>query len=300
MNTKKGLLAVLIVLPALMAAKCTFGGEPFESPNNYTPYKLISKNDYPGEVTYKGNELTDKEGIIREYILKIEKYQNTKELKTTSNESFTYDLRTNGIGFFISMGANITFYADGYVDVDPPSSYSSLEDHYYYSFDQESATKLFGFISEYFTTGEQTRIENEEYINNFDMDYMFSLLDQKESVEITYAYPEKPINNTTSYTFDDNGELYSLIKNAHYSYSSGVFDERDLEHFNSVMIKEIPTNKDGWSFTINNLGFTRLYVRRADKYNREYIKIIESILDPNDRDAIFAKALEITNAHFGD
>lgn len=144
---KKGLLLVIGVLPCLTAFKC---GDSFESPKNYTPYKLLSKNDYPGEITYSNKKRTDTEGILREEILKIEKYKNIKELKTSSNKYFVYDLRTNGIGFFIDMGAVMTFYDDGYVDVDPPEGYSSLEDHYYYQFDQDKAYELFEFVASYY------------------------------------------------------------------------------------------------------------------------------------------------------
>lgn len=145
---KKGLLTILAVLPCLMAFKC--GGDSFESPNNYTPYELLTKNDYAADIFYQNNQTIDNEGVFRQEILKIEKYKNIKELKTTTESCFKYNVRTNGIGFFIDMGADITFYADGYVDVDIPDGYSSLKDHYYYSFDQDEAVTLFEFVFNYF------------------------------------------------------------------------------------------------------------------------------------------------------
>ena len=147
---KKGLLIVLAVLPSLMAAKCTFGGEPFESPKNYTPYKILSDNSSLGRLGYNNDYLDDYDNGVRTAILKITEYKNIKELKNTTSSCFAYNVKTSGIGFFLDMGADMTFYADGYVDVDIPDGYSSLEDHYYYQFDQDKAYELFEFVASYY------------------------------------------------------------------------------------------------------------------------------------------------------
>ena len=147
---KKGLLAILIILPSLMAAKCSLGGEPFESPKNYTPYKILSDNSSLGRIGYNNDYLDDYDNGVRTAILKISEYKNIKELKTTTTSYFTYSVPTSGIAFFLDMGADMTFYADGYVDVDTPDSYSSLEDHYYYQFDQDKAHELFEFVASYY------------------------------------------------------------------------------------------------------------------------------------------------------
>ena len=145
---KKGLLTILAVLPCLMAVKC--GGDSFTSPNNNTPYILISKNDSSAQISFQSMAATDDDGVIRSEILKIEKYKSLKEIKPTTKTFFKYSMKTNGIGLFTNRGADITFYADGYVDVDSLDSYSSLEDHYYYSFDQDEAVTLFEFVFNYF------------------------------------------------------------------------------------------------------------------------------------------------------
>ena len=63
---KKGLLTILAVLPCLMAVKC--GGDSFESPNNNTPYILISKNDSSAQISFQSMAATDDDGVIRSEI----------------------------------------------------------------------------------------------------------------------------------------------------------------------------------------------------------------------------------------
>ncbi len=286
---KKSLFAV-IILPILTLSSCSlFGNDSSESSKNYTPYKMLTKNTSTGTFTYQGEEVRDMEDIFRKEILKITDYKNVKELKTTSNDYFKYSVKTDGVGLTTNMGADFTFYSDGYVDVDIPDSYSSLKDHYYYTFNQEECDNLFSFVDEFHTDGKQIENEINELLDNFTIEHVFDCLDKKEYKTFTYYIDRdytKDINN--------NDELYSLMKNATYTYMQN--DERlDFNEVYRSNAIEIVDNDEEFSFGICKPNLAYINVSRTDKYSRTYKRVYTYSVNLEDINSIYAKVDEILN-----
>jgi len=270
-------------------ASCSLFNNDSESANKYNPYKMLTGNSATGTFKYMSDEVWDIENIFRNEIIKITNYKNVKELKTTSNDYFKYSVKTDGVGFTVDMGADFTFYSDGYVDVDIPDSYSSLKDHYYYTFNQDECDVLFSFVNEFHTDGRQIANEINTLLDNFTIDHVFTCLDKKEHKTFTYyasSDDKKDIN--------DNDELYSLIRNATYTYMQ---DDQHLD-FNEVYRSnaiEILDNDEEFLFGICKPNLAYINVSRTDKYSRTFKRVYTYSVNLEDVDNIYAKVDEILN-----
>lgn len=285
---KKSLLAV-IILPILTLSSCSLFSNDSETSKKYTPYQLLTKNRETGIFIYKGDEVRDMEDIFRNEIMKITNYKNVKELKTTSNDYFIYSIKTSGVGLTTNMGADFTFYSDGYVDVDIPDSYSSLKDHYYYTFNQDECDNLFSFVNDFHKEGRQIENEINVLLDSFTIDHVFTCLDKKEYKTFTYYIDRdyrKDINN--------NDELYSLIKNATYTYMQNDehLDFNEVYRSNAI---EILDNDEEFLFGICKPNLAYINISRTDKYSRTFKRVYTYSVNLEDINSIYAKIDDILN-----
>ena len=286
---KKHLILLTAILPSLMMASCSLFNNDSESTKKYNPYQMLTKNQSTGTFIYKGDEVRDMDYIFRNEIIKITNYKNVKELKTTSNDYFKYSVKTDGVGLTTNMGADFTFYSDGYVDVDIPDSYSSLKDHYYYTFNQDECDNLFSFVDEFHIDGKQIENEINELLDNFTIDHVFNCLDKKEYKTFTYY-----VDRDYKKDFNNNDELYSLMKNATYTYMQ---DDQHLD-FNEVYRSnaiEIVDNDEEFLFGICKPNLAYINVSRTDKYSRTYKRVYTYSVNLEDVNSIYAKVDELLN-----
>ena len=127
---KTTLLKPLIVITFLLTS-CG------ESPDKWSPDKALNRI-HPAErrtyVRVNDLETQDTDFAIGSAIKQIA-YKNEKKNKTDSINCFTYSFDVSG--YMFPRNCTMTFYADGYVDVNSPKK------HFYYSFDEAEALALY-------------------------------------------------------------------------------------------------------------------------------------------------------------
>ena len=108
-----------------------------ESPDKWSPDKALDRL-HPAErrtyVTVNELQVQDSDFDIGGAIMKIT-YKNEKKNKTDSINCFTYSFDVSG--YMFPRNCMMTFYDDGYVDVNSPKK------HFYYSFDKTEALALY-------------------------------------------------------------------------------------------------------------------------------------------------------------
>ena len=108
-----------------------------ESPDKWSPDKALNRI-HPAErrtyVRVNDLEAQDTDYAICSAIKQIT-YKNEKKNKTDSINWFTYSFDVNG--YMFPRNCTMTFYSDGYVDVNSPKK------HFYYSFDKTEAIALY-------------------------------------------------------------------------------------------------------------------------------------------------------------
>ena len=138
------LIASIGFMSATSLVACSLKDDYIETCN---PYK-VAYSDSCGseEVRYKNESFSYShyDMPIRNIIEDIHDFRYVTQNTTQNKNSFEYIAKHTAP---LGAGARyrMTFYDDGYVDVDMTSN-SKSKDHYYYRFDTEKATMLFNFI----------------------------------------------------------------------------------------------------------------------------------------------------------
>lgn len=121
-----------LILITLLLTSCG------ETSDKWSPDVVINRRDqreYRTFVKVEESQVQDEEFSIGRAISNAAPYKHVKKNKTTSSNSFVYSLDVSG--YIFPVGCSMTFYDDGYVDVDSPKA------HFIYSFDQEKAQSLY-------------------------------------------------------------------------------------------------------------------------------------------------------------
>ena len=135
----KSTLLKPLMLMTLLLTSCG------ESPDKWSPDKALNRI-HPAErrtyVKVNNLEAQDTDYAICSAIKQIA-YKNEKKNKTDSINCFTYSFDVNG--YMFPRNCTMTFYSDGYVDVNSP------EKHFYYSFDEAEALALYAYAVSFVT-----------------------------------------------------------------------------------------------------------------------------------------------------
>ena len=128
-----------------------------------------------------------------------------------------------------------------------------------------------------------------ELLDSFTIEHVFNCLDKKEYKTFTY-YVDRDYRKD----INDNNELYSLIRNATYTYMQ---DDQHLD-FNEVYRSnaiEILDNDEEFLFGICKPNLAYINVSRTDKYYRTYKRVYTYSVNLEDVNSIYAKVDEILN-----
>ena len=116
-----------------------------ESPDKWSPDKALNRI-HPAErrtyVTVNELQVQDSDFAIGSAIMKIT-YKNEKKNKSNSTNCFEYSFDVTG--YMFPRNCTMTFYDDGYVDVNSPKK------HFYYSFDKTEALALYTSVVSFVT-----------------------------------------------------------------------------------------------------------------------------------------------------
>ena len=130
---KKPIIALsLIIISACSLSACG------ESSNDWTPDKVINKRSQGEQrsyVSFGDKQVLDTDYDIGKAIYNAAPYKEVKKNQTTSENYFKYDLTVSGSKF--PVHCEMTFYEDGYVEVD------SKDVDFIYQFDAEQSANLY-------------------------------------------------------------------------------------------------------------------------------------------------------------
>lgn len=126
------LIPVLITFSLISLVACG------ESPSNWTPDKVINKQDQRESRSYViigDKQVIDSDRDIAKAIYNSAPFEHTKSNGTTSENSFTYRMSVNGDIFPVSC--DMVFYEDGFVEV------KSKDANFCYKFDEKQSADLY-------------------------------------------------------------------------------------------------------------------------------------------------------------
>ena len=267
--------------------------------NDFNPYQIAAeKTPLKEEITFLDRKVNSKDFNIRTRILKIKNFTYVEENKTESDKSFSCTFTYSGI--WLHSYQTMTFYQDGFVDVE--NKYvKNHPSHYYYQFDVEKAASLYELAEKIYQDdvdleNERNRLE-EEYtalVNSFDINDFLTALQTEEGIEYYFYFPNNPTDKNVGGSFEKDETLNNLVLNAQYTLTDRKFDlSRSNNNYISIS-NYYDNNLGSWGYALDEgYQMVRVYRTISDKFNRRFSRELYYTVDRASVQAIMNRALEI-------
>lgn len=268
--------------------------------NDFNPYQIAAeRTPLKEEITLHDRTVNVEDYSIRNRILKIKTFTYIEENKTETNKSFSVTFTYPGI--VVHSHKTMTFYQDGFVDVE--NKYvKNHPSHYYYQFDSEQAASLYELAEKTYQDdidleNERNRLE-EEYtalVNSFDINDFLTALQTEEGIEYYFYFPNNPTDKNVGGSFEKDETLNNLILNAQYTPTNREFDlSRSNNNYISIS-NYYDNNLGSWGYALDE-GYQMVRIYRAindNKFSRRFSRELYYTVDRASVQAIMNRALEI-------